>query len=67
MELRENADDICVASIRWDHVGKGLGLGLWPSGVDSTDLSQIVGQLIPTVPPRRKYVSYCRLHKTTRL
>jgi hypothetical protein len=25
--LRQNADDICVASIRWDYVGKGLGLG----------------------------------------
>jgi hypothetical protein len=64
MELRENADDICVASIRWDHVGKGLGLGEWSSGVDSTDLSQIVGQLISRLQNCRSSVPLCHLPKS---
>jgi hypothetical protein len=67
VELRENADKICVASIQWDHVGKGLGLGEWLSGVGSTDLSQIVGQLISILQSHRTTVPSCRQQKSKQL
>jgi hypothetical protein len=48
-------------------MGKGLGLGERLSGIDSTDLSQIVGQLISRLQNCRPSVTSSRLQKSKRL
>jgi hypothetical protein len=45
MELRENADDIYVASIQWNYVGKGIVLPSM-SQLISNQGSQILRDLV---------------------